>query len=388
MTAQTDPTPASAPLTELARYGVSVWLDDLSRDLVRSGDLARLIERGVVGLTSNPTIFAGALAKGNAYDAQLAELAAAGADVEAAVVEVTTTDVREACDVFTAAGTGSGQGSSSDLRDGRVSLEVDPRLAHDTDATVALAKDLWQRVDRANLMIKIPATLAGLPAITQVLGAGISVNVTLIFGLERYRAVVNAWLDGLELAARNGHDISTIYSVASFFVSRVDTLIDSRLDALGTEEARALRGQSAVANARLAYQIYEEMLATARWADLSAAGALTQRPLWASTGVKDPAYPDTKYVVDLVAPDVVNTMPGSTLSAVMDHAALAGDTVRDTYANSSTVLDRVAALGIGYDDVIETLEREGVEKFTASWDDLLATISRELEAARTRVDGA
>lgn len=386
MTSQTDPGPVSPPMAELARYGVSVWLDDLSRDLVRSGDLDRLIERGVVGLTSNPTIFANALAKGNAYDDQLAELAAAGADVETAVVDVTTTDVREACDVFNAAGTGTG--ATADPRDGRVSLEVDPRLAHDTEATVALAAELWRRVDRPNLMIKIPATLAGLPAISRVLGEGISVNVTLIFGLERYRAVVNAWLEGLELAARNGHDISRIYSVASFFVSRVDTLVDARLDAIGTGEARALRGLAAVANARLAYEVYEETLASVRWQDLAGAGALPQRPLWASTGVKDPAYPDTKYVVDLVAPDVVNTMPSSTLSAVIDHADLAGDTVRDTYVGAKEVLDRVAELGIGYNEVIETLEREGVAKFQASWEELLATVEGELESARARVTQA
>jgi len=386
VTSQTDPGPVSPPMAELARYGVSVWLDDLSRDLVRSGDLDRLIERGVVGLTSNPTIFANALAKGNAYDDQLAELAAAGADVETAVVDVTTTDVREACDVFNAAGTGTG--ATADPRDGRVSLEVDPRLAHDTEATVALAAELWRRVDRPNLMIKIPATLAGLPAISRVLGEGISVNVTLIFGLERYRAVVNAWLEGLELAARNGHDISRIYSVASFFVSRVDTLVDARLDAIGTGEARALRGLAAVANARLAYEVYEETLASVRWQDLAGAGALPQRPLWASTGVKDPAYPDTKYVVDLVAPDVVNTMPSSTLSAVIDHADLAGDTVRDTYVGAKEVLDRVAELGIGYNEVIETLEREGVAKFQASWEELLATVEGELESARARVTQA
>jgi len=386
VTSQTDPGPVSPPMAELARYGVSVWLDDLSRDLVRSGDLGRLIERGVVGLTSNPTIFANALAKGNAYDDQLAELAAAGADVETAVVDVTTTDVREACDVFNAAGTGTG--ATADPRDGRVSLEVDPRLAHDTEATVALAAELWRRVDRPNLMIKIPATLAGLPAISRVLGEGISVNVTLIFGLERYRAVVNAWLEGLELAARNGHDISRIYSVASFFVSRVDTLVDARLDAIGTGEARALRGLAAVANARLAYEVYEETLASVRWQDLAGAGALPQRPLWASTGVKDPAYPDTKYVVDLVAPDVVNTMPSSTLSAVIDHADLAGDTVRDTYVGAKEVLDRVAELGIGYNEVIETLEREGVAKFQASWEELLATVEGELESARARVTQA
>ncbi len=376
MTSPSDSPETAAPLAELSRYGVSVWLDDLSRDLVRSGDLTRLIDRGVVGLTSNPTIFANALGKGNAYDEQMVELGAAGVDVEAAVVAVTTTDVREACDAFAQVHATSG-------RDGMVSLEVDPRLARDTDATVALALQLWNTVDRPNLMIKIPATIEGLPAITRVLGEGINVNVTLIFGLGRYRAVVEAWLQGLELARANGHDLSRLHSVASFFVSRVDTHIDKRLDAIATDEARALRGQAAVANARLAYQVYEETLATPRWDDLEAAGGQPQRPLWASTGVKDPAYPDTKYVVDLVAPDTVNTMPAGTLSAVIDHAELGGDAVRDTYTEAAAVLDQIGALGIGYDEVIETLEREGVEKFAASWAELIATVSTELENSRS-----
>lgn len=379
----TEPVPATptAPLAELARHGVSVWLDDLSRDLVRSGDLARLVDRGVVGVTSNPTIFAAALAKGSAYDEQIADLAARGADVEQAVTEITTTDVREACDVL------AGTHAATDGQDGVVSLEVDPRLAHDTAGTVASARSLWATVDRPNLMIKIPATDAGLPAITSVLAEGISVNVTLIFGLDRYRRVVEAWLAGLEQARAAGRDLSRLSSVASFFVSRVDTLVDKRLDGLGSPEATALRGRAAVANARLAYQAYEEVLTSPRWQELAAAGARPQRPLWASTGVKDPAYPDTKYVVELVAPDTVNTMPAATLSAVEDHAELAGDTVRDTYGPAREVLDAVAGLGIGYDETIAQLEREGVDKFVASWDELLATVRGELDRA-TGASGA
>lgn len=264
-------------------------------------------------------------------------------------------------------------------RDGVVSLEVDPRLAHDTEGTVGSARTLWGLVDRPNLMIKIPATDAGLPAITAVLADGINVNVTLIFGLDRYRRVIEAWLAGLEQARAAGRDLSRLVSVASFFVSRVDTLVDKRLDAIGTPDAAALRGRAAVANARLAYQVYEDVVASPRWQDLAGAGAVPQRPLWASTGVKDPAYPDTKYVVDLVAPDTVNTMPAATLSAVEDHADLAGDTVRDTYGPAREVLDAVQALGIGYDEVIAQLEGEGVDKFVASWQELLATVRGELE---------
>lgn len=366
-------TPPATPLADLARHGVSVWLDDLSRELVRSGDLTRLIDRGVVGVTSNPTIFASALSKGNSYDEQLGLLAADGADVERAVVEVTTTDVREACDLF------ADVHAASDGIDGVVSLEVDPRLANDTEGTVDSALTLWRIVDRPNLMIKIPATDAGLPAITRVLAEGINVNVTLIFGLDRYRAVLDAWLAGIEGARASGRDLSRLTSVASFFVSRVDALVDKRLDALGTSEATSLRGRAAVANARLAYQLYEEMIASARWMDLAGAGARAQRPLWASTGVKDPSYPDTKYVVELVAPDTVNTMPGSTLSAVVDHAELAGDTVRDTYGPAREVMDAVEALGIGYDEVITQLEGEGVAKFLASWEELLTTVRDELD---------
>jgi transaldolase len=373
----------SDALARLSELGVSVWLDDLSRELLAGGELERLIrERAVVGVTTNPTIFASALAKGDRYEDQVAALAARGADVDTTVFEITTDDVRSACDVFLPVY------EATDHVDGRVSIEVDPRLAHDTEGTVAAAKSLSSTVDRPNALIKIPATEAGLPAITQVIAEGISVNVTLIFSLERYRAVMNAFLTGLEQAKANGKDLQSIASVASFFVSRVDAEIDKRLDALGTDEAKALRGKAGIANARLAYQAYEEVIDSERWKTLAAAGARVQRPLWASTGVKDPAYPDTMYVTELVAPDTVNTMPGKTLDAVADHGEVQGETVRGRYDESAQVLDRLEGLGIGYADVTELLEREGVDKFEKSWAELLQTVTDELDRAKARAEGA
>jgi transaldolase len=363
-------------LAGLARYGVSVWLDDLSRELLAGGELARLIsDRHVAGVTTNPTIFASALAKGDRYTGQIRALAGRGASVEEAVFEITTDDVRSAADLFRPVYDATGG------IDGRVSIEVDPRLAHDTEATVASARLLWSTVGRPNAMIKIPATLAGLPAITAALSEGISVNVTLIFGLPRYRAVMNAYLEGLEAARAAGLDLSSIASVASFFVSRVDTEADKRLGAIGTPEAAALAGKAAIANARLAYQAYEEVLETARWQVLADAGARPQRPLWASTGVKDPDYPDTMYVTELVAPDTVNTMPAKTLDALADHGEILGDTVRGRYEESTEVLDALARLGIGYTDVVDVLEREGVDKFGKSWSELLTTVDDELARA-------
>jgi transaldolase len=368
----------SDPLAQLSELGVSVWLDDLSRERLKGGGLQRLIdERHVVGVTTNPTIFAAALSKGDAYNQQMRGLASDGVGVQEAVDAVTTDDVREACDVL------AGAYESSGHLDGRVSIEVDPRLAHETDATVEQARSLWAAVDRPNLLVKIPATVAGLPAIATVLGEGISVNVTLIFSLERYRAVMNAWLTGLETAHREGRDLGSIASVASFFVSRVDTEVDARLDRIGTPEAAALKGKAAVANARLAYQAYEEVIATSRWQVLADAGARPQRPLWASTGTKDPSYPDTLYVTELVAPGTVNTMPEKTLEAVADHGEIRGDTVRGSYAEAARTLDDLAALGIGYNDVTAVLEREGVEKFEKSWAELLATVSDELARSAT-----
>jgi len=368
----------SDALADLSRNGVSVWLDDLSRELLAGGELARLIAtKHVVGVTTNPTIFAAALAKGDRYTEQMTALAGRGATVEQAVFEVTTDDVRAGADVLRAVYDGT------DGLDGRVSIEVDPRLAHDTPATIDSARLLWRTVDRPNTMIKIPATKAGLPAITAALADGISVNVTLIFSLERYRAVMNAYLAGLEAAKDKGLDLATIASVASFFVSRVDSEIDNRLDAIGTDAARALKGKAAIANARLAYQAYEEVFSTERWQVLAAAGARPQRPLWASTGVKDPAYPDTMYVTELVAPNTVNTMPAKTMDAVADHGVITGDTVRGHYDEATALLDALDALGISYAEVVDLLEREGVEKFEKSWSELLATVSDELARLAT-----
>jgi transaldolase len=363
-------------LQALSDAGVSIWLDDLSRDRLDTGNLAELVKvRNVVGVTTNPTIFQLAMSKGTAYDDQLEKLAAAGTSVDDAVFEMTTDDVRNACDVMAPAFEATGG------VDGRVSIEVDPRLAHDTEKTVEQAKQLSRAVDRENVLIKIPATLEGLPAITAVLAEGISVNVTLIFSLERYRAVMNAFLSGLEQARENGKDLSKIESVASFFVSRVDTEVDKRLDAIGTEEAKALKGKAGVANARLAYQAYEEVFSTPRWKTLEAEGARPQRPLWASTGVKDPAYKDTMYVVDLVAPGIVNTMPEKTLDAVADHGEITGDTITPNYGDAQKVLDDLEAIGVSYNDVVQVLEVEGVDKFEKSWDELLTEAREDLEKA-------
>ncbi len=364
------------PLQDLAANGVSVWLDDLSRDRLRTGNLEQLVEeRGVVGVTTNPSIFQAALSEGHAYDEQVDELAGKGATVDEAVFALTTRDVRDACDVLAPVH------DRTDGQDGRVSIEVDPRLAHDTARTVEEAKALAAEVGRPNVFIKIPATVEGLPAISQVLAEGISVNVTLIFSLDRYRAVMNAFLTGLEQARERGTDLSGIRSVASFFVSRVDVEVDSRLEEIGSEEAAQLRGRAGIANARLAYKAFEEVFSTPRWASLEAAGAHRQRPLWASTGVKNPDYPDTMYVTELVAPDTVNTMPEKTLDAVADHGVIEGDTVRSGYGDATEVLDSLERLGISYAEVVAQLEREGVEKFEKSWNELLGGVTRELEKA-------
>jgi transaldolase len=360
-------------LKSLSAEGVSIWLDDLSRKRITSGNLAELIEnKHVVGVTTNPSIFQAAIGSGEGYEEQLADLAVRGVTVDEAVRMMTTADVRAAADILRPVY------DATRGRDGRVSIEVDPRLAHDTAATVAEAKQLGWLVDRPNVMIKIPATKAGLPAITEVIGLGISVNVTLIFSLERYREVMDAFLAGLEKAKERGLDLSKIHSVASFFVSRVDTEIDKRLDALGTDEAKAARGKAGLANARLAYQAYEEVFGSERWRTLELAGAHKQRPLWASTGVKDPDYPDTLYVTELVAPGTVNTMPEATLEATADHGEVTGDTIRPGYATARADLDALAAVGIDYDDVVQVLEDEGVRKFEQSWTDLLTSTEAEL----------
>ena len=363
-------------LAQLSAAGVSVWLDDISRERLTTGNLAGLIrDRHVVGVTSNPTIFAHALASGSAYDGQLADLEVREVGLEEAARSITTYDIRWACDVLRPV-----YDATSGI-DGRVSIEVDPRIARDTAKTIAEARALWWLVDRPNLFIKIPATEQGLPAITQCLSEGISVNVTLIFALERYGQVMDAFLAGMEQARQAGHDLSTIASVASFFVSRVDTEVDRRLDKLGTPEAEALRGKAAIANARLAYEVYEKRFATPRWEALRQAGARPQRPLWASTSTKDPAYPDTMYVVELVAPGTVNTMPESTLDAMADHGKLEGNRGGSGYDQARQVFADLEALGISYQDVVTVLEDEGVAKFAASWQEMLETISTELAAA-------
>ncbi|GAA3614478.1 transaldolase [Microlunatus ginsengisoli] len=366
-------------LKALAAAGVSVWLDDLSRDRLTSNNLAGLVAgSAVVGVTTNPTIFAAALSQGTAYDAQTAELAGRHSSVEDTIKALTTDDVRNACDVLTATAT------ASNGVDGRVSIEVAPTLARDTDATIAEAVDLWKIVDRPNVLIKIPATVEGLPAITSVIAEGISVNVTLIFSLDRYRGVIDAYLSGLEQAAANGHDLSRIHSVASFFVSRVDTEIGKRLDSLGTDQANALKSRAAIANARLAYEVFEQTFAGERWAELAAQGANKQRPLWASTGVKDPALPDTLYVSELVTAGTVNTMPEKTLQAFADHGEVSGDRVRGRADEARAVLAELERLGISYDEVVTVLEEDGLDKFSASWSDLVDTVQAALDQAKPR----
>ena len=363
-------------LADLSAIGVSVWLDDLDRGRLSSGGLQELIDTShVVGVTTNPSIFDNSISHGSAeYAAQIADLGIRGVDVGEAVRSLTAFDVRWACDVMRPVYDATG-GS-----DGRVSIEVDPRLANDTAATIAEAKALWWTVDRPNLLVKIPATLEGLPAISAALANGISVNVTLIFDSERYRKVMDAYMTGLEQAKANGHDLSGIHSVASFFVSRVDSAVDKRLKAIGGE-AEALLGEAGIANARLAWSAYEEVLHSDRWKALAAAGANPQRPLWASTGVKDPAYADDRYVVELAAPGCVNTMPEKTLDAVRDHGNVHGDTVSGTGPEAQEVFDKLTAVGVNLDEVFVELEEEGVVKFVDSWKDLLANLEAALSKA-------
>ena len=364
----------SNALRDLSEEGVSVWLDDISRERLRTGDLTELMStHHVVGVTSNPTIFDKALAEGDAYDEQVRELAVRGVSVEEAVRSITAYDIRWAADVLRPVH------DSTDGVDGRVSLEVDPRLADDTERTVAEAKALWWLVDRPNLMVKIPATIAGLPAITQTLAQGISVNVTLIFSLERYRQVMDAFLKGMELARANGHDLSKIHSVASFFVSRVDTEVDKRLRQIGSQEALSLVGKAALANARLAYEAHTEVFSSPEWRALAEQGARPQRPLWASTGVKDPAFEDTLYVTALVARDTVNTMPQATLEATADHGRITGNTVLGTYERSRDDFAALSNAGVELTDVFAVLEREGVDKFVDSWKSLLEALTAKLD---------
>jgi transaldolase len=361
------------PLADLSNKGVSIWLDDLSRQRLVSGSLADLAANyHVVGVTTNPTIFAKAITSSDAYTDQIRDLRARGVDTAEALRTMTAFDVRWACDVLRPVY------DATDGVDGRVSIEVDPRLAHDTEATIAEARALWWLVDRPNLFIKIPAARQGLPAIAACLAEGININITLIFSLARYDQVIEAFLDGLERARQAGRALVSIDSVASLFVSRLDTEVDARLDKIGTPEAATLRGRAAIANARLTYHHYEKMLAAPRWAALAAGGARPQRPLWASTSVKDPAYPDTRYVTDLVAPGVVNTMPEATLRAVADHGRIPDDSVRGHYADARQVLSDLEAFGIDYGDVTATLESNGLAAFDASWQELGDQLAAQL----------
>ena len=362
-------------LQALADAGVSIWLDDLSRERIETGNLADLVkERSVVGVTTNPTIFAAAIADGERYDEQVGQLVEKGEGVDRVIFELTTEDVRNACDILAPV-------YDRTPVDGRVSIEVEPDLANDTERTIASARELWQAVDRPNALIKIPATQEGLPAITAAIAEGISVNVTLIFSLERYQAVMDAYLTGLEQAREAGLDLGRIHSVASFFVSRVDSEVDGRLDKIGTDEARALKGKAALANARLAYAAFREVQASDRWRVLAEAGAQAQRPLWASTGVKDPAYPDTLYVTELVVADTVNTMPEKTMDAFADHGEVTGDEVTGREAEAQQVFDALASVGVDFADVLLVLETEGVDKFKKSWFELVETVKGQMEQA-------
>jgi transaldolase len=373
-------------LKELATAGVAVWLDDLSRTRIHSGSLAHSVEAGdIVGITTNPTIFSKAIGSGSGYEDQLRDLAVRGTAIGETLRLLTAWDVRAACDILRPVY------ERSNGRDGRVSIEVDPRIAHDSARTAAEARGLWWLVDRPNLFIKIPATLAGLPAITETLAAGISVNVTLIFSVDRYQAVFDAFQAGLEQRAAAGGSLEGIESVASFFVSRVDTEIDHRLAEAAkantalTDDAARLKGQAGIANSRLAYELYERLLQTPRWKALAAKGAKAQRLLWASTGVKDKSFPDTRYVIELAAPDTVNTMPEATLQAVVDHGEVRGDTIRGAYASAHAVMDDLKRVGVDVADVAELLESQGVSSFEKSWEELIASVTEQIEKAGAKV---
>jgi len=368
--------PMQNALNELAAAGVAVWLDDLSRPRITSGSLKAAVEHGdIVGITTNPTIFSKAIGAGSGYEDQLRDLALRGTAIGETLRLLTAWDVRAACDILRPVYEKSGG------RDGRVSIEVDPRISGDADRTAAEARGLWWLVDRPNLFIKIPATLAGLPAITETLAAGISVNVTLIFSVDRYRAVADAFLSGLEKRAAAGESLEGIESVASFFVSRVDTEVDQRLGGKHPE----LRGQAGIANSRLAYEVYEQMIASPRWKALAAKGAKPQRVLWASTGVKDKSFPDTRYVVELVARDTVNTMPEATLNAVVDHGEVRGDTISGSYAAAHGVIAGLRDAGVDIGDVADLLERQGVASFEKSWEELIASVTEQIEKAGATV---
>jgi transaldolase len=354
-------------LSALTKAGVSIWLDDLSRDRIESGNLAGLISNhSVRGVTTNPTIFAAAL-KGSSYQPLIA--AQRGNSVDEAIKQITSKDVADACEIF------AGVYLDSDGVDGRVSIEVEPNLAFDTQGTIAQGLELHALVGKENVMIKVPATKPGLGAITELTASGVSVNVTLIFSTQRYDEVIDAYFDGIEKALANGIDVSKIHSVASFFVSRVDTEVDARLEALGRPE---LKSQAALANARLAYDLFVKRFSSERWQQLAAKGARLQRPLMASTGVKDPNLSDTLYVTELVAKDLVNTMPEKTMMATADHGVITGDTITKNVSSAREFLTELAAAGVDFDDVTAKLEAEGVEKFIASWDELVGSVASAL----------
>jgi len=351
---------------QLSQSGTSIWLDDLSRAKLTGVDShslpSRIAHSGVVGVTTNPSIFSAAISNGAEYAGDIAAMK--GSSVEEVVQKLTTDDVRAACDLFTPIFEGS-KGL-----DGRVSIEVNPHLAHDTEGTIAAGKSLWALIDRPNVMIKVPATIEGLPAITALIASGISVNVTLIFSIKRYGQVIDAYTKGIEACA----DPAQVRSVASLFVSRIDAAVDALLKKDGSAPASQLLGKTAIANAHLAYQLFEEKFSTARWTSLAAKGAHKQRPLWASTGVKDPTYPDTQYVIELIAPETVNTMPQATLDALIDHGFFRGNTVTGNYQSAIEVLEGLTTLGISLDQVTAALEIEGVKKFAQAWDELLTNV--------------
>lgn len=367
----------SSNLEQLTSAGVSIWLDDLSRERIESGNLASLIKsHSVRGVTTNPTIFAAALGNGASYKTAIAAEAAKGSSTAEAIANITSEDVANACDIF------KGIYQESNGVDGRVSIEVEPGLANDADGTIKQALELFELVGKENVMIKIPATKPGLRAITEVTAAGISVNVTLIFSVERYSDVIDAYFAGLTKAKENGHDLSKIHSVASFFVSRVDTEVDKRLGAIATDSALELKSQAAIANARLAYELFLERFSSAQWKELASIGAQLQRPLMASTGVKDPNLSDTLYVTELVAPNLVNTMPEKTMFATYDHGVISGNTIEPNIAQAHATMQQLAEVGIDFSDVTRHLEEEGVQKFIASWDELVGTVETALGSAK------
>ena len=361
-------------LHNLAALGQSVWLDSISREMLDSGELDRYLARAITGVTSNPTIFAKAMMSGDSYDAQVGELVARDASVDEIYTAVVTSDIRRACDVMEPVYRRS-QGL-----DGFVSVEVSPELAHDPEPTVAEARDWVKRVNRPNLLIKVPATREGIAAIEDSIAEGISVNVTLIFSLDRYRSVIEAYLNGLERFDRAGGDLASVTSVASFFVSRFDTEVDARLEAVGTPEALALRGRSAVANARVAYLEFLRAFSSDRWYRLRREGARVQKPLWASTSTKNPDYSNTLYIDTLVAPETINTLPESALAAYRDHGPDRPEVIGIGQMNDGArVLGDLASVGVDYDDVTAKLEREGVGSFVGSFREMIGDIERKRE---------